>query len=327
MKLLVALLCSTCPLCAQQTVDGLPSGSEAWYLPAPGGTGELFVYEIGTGEGAPVVVLHGGPGGELTPYLPVARGLTDEFHFVFYDQRGSLRSNVPLDSISMANHVEDLEALRRALGAERIRILSHSAGTNLAFEYLRAYPDRVAELVLVGALPHKNGTPYYDAEYASYWEEIPGQREAYDRWHRPLVDAEVQRIENDSSLTSEKRTAAIRVVLRQLDGDVVHIERWRSQIPVRVRAAAAARTRESTNFEYNFAPELAAHPFAVTVINGQFDFTVGPEGSPLWRRLSETEAPNVTVEVIPNAGHSVWVDEPQLFEDALRVALNGDGPH
>jgi pimeloyl-ACP methyl ester carboxylesterase len=58
------------------------------------------------------------------------------------------------DSIA-ARPVADLEDLRETLGAERIRLVSQSFGTMLAFAYLTEHPDRVANLVLVGALPHK----------------------------------------------------------------------------------------------------------------------------------------------------------------------------
>ena len=111
---------------AQQTTSGGLPGVQAWYLRTSDRAGELFIYEIGSGE--PVVVLHGGPGGELTYMLAVANGLESEFRFVFYDQRGSLRSRVRADSISMEKHVDDLDDIRQALDAERISIVSHSAG-------------------------------------------------------------------------------------------------------------------------------------------------------------------------------------------------------
>lgn len=321
---LVAALCGlpSMTLSAQQTIQGLPPGAAAWYLATDDRAGEIFVYEIGAGGGAPVVVLHGGPGGELTYMLPVARGLDSAFRFVFYDQRGSLRSAVALDSVSMAKHVADLETLRRALGVERIRLLSHSAGTLLAFEYLRTHPSRVAEIALVGALPHKNGAAHFDAEYAEFWRPLAADLERFGS--RPAVQRELARVEADTALTPERRAAAAGLI-RQLSADLVHIERWASHIPIRVRYGAAVRTRESTNFEYDYGPDLAAHPFRVTVINGEYDYVVGPSGSPLWKRLVETAAPNLRVVVIPEAGHLTWGDQPDGVRTALRAALGG-GP-
>ncbi len=45
----------------------------------------------------------------------MTKGLTDKYHFIFYDQRGSLRSPVPDSLISYENHIEDLELLRKEL--------------------------------------------------------------------------------------------------------------------------------------------------------------------------------------------------------------------
>jgi pimeloyl-ACP methyl ester carboxylesterase len=46
--------------------------------------------------------------------------------------------------------VEDIEDLRRHLGAERIRLFGTSTGTHIALEYVRAHPRRVASVFLAG---------------------------------------------------------------------------------------------------------------------------------------------------------------------------------
>ena len=77
------------------------------------------------------------------------------------------------------------------------------------------------------------------------------------------------------------------------------------------------------NWEYDHGPMLASHPYQVTVINGGFDYTVGPRGSPLWKRLQDSTAPRLRVVVIPNAAHVVWLDDPEAVRVALRNALMG----
>lgn len=307
-------------LTAQQTTEGLLPNASAWYLKTRDGAGELFVYELGAPDPldqAPVVVLHGGPGADFTYMLPVARGLADRFHFVFYDQRGSLRSRVAIDSVSMAKHVVDLESLRQALGADRIRLVSHSAGTLLALEYLRAYPDRVENLVLVGALPHKNGSAYFDEEYARLWEGLGEAAEAFRE--RPEIDAEIRRA--GLARPAGPRDSARVALIRQVGAESVRVDLWREALPMRVNPEAARRTRETTNFEYDYSSLIARHPYPVTVINGEYDYTVGPRGSPLWRRLAETAAPDLRVDVIPDASHIVWRDAPDEFRESLLDAL------
>ncbi len=317
-SILVALfvILPVAALHAQQTTRGGLPGAEAWHLPTEDEKTELFIYEIGTGD--PVVVLHGGPGGEFTPLLTIANGLEDSFRFIFYDQRGSLRSPTSREHISMANHVADLEQLRTALGVPRIAIISHSAGTMLAYEYLKAFPDRVGNLVLVGALPHKNGKKYFDEHYASLWSTTPEDAKRFNE--REGIDAEIRRAGLDVPNPTPKQQAQIRLI-RQVAGNLVHIGRWREWLPMRVALAAAEATRDTTNFVYDHGPLLARHPHPVTVINGEHDYIVGPRNSPLWRHLQATEAPNIRVAVIENAAHMPWEDDPVEFGEELRRAL------
>lgn len=306
------------PGVAQMTTAGILPGARGWYLPTGDGAGELFILELGASSGTPVVVLHGGPGGDLRYLLPIANGLESAFRWVFYDQRGSLLSRVTPDSISMPKHVEDLERLRQALGAERLKLVSHSAGTMLAFAYLEAHPDRVANLVLVGALPHKNGGRYFDAEYAELWRGLSDSATRFAE--RDAIAAEIRR-SGLSGTTLGPREAAQAALIRQVGAETWHVERWREALPMRVNPEAARRTRASTSFVYDVGPLLSRHRFPVTVVNGEFDYTVGPRGSPLWQRLAATTAPNVRVVVIPNASHIAWRDDPGMFRTALSDAL------
>jgi pimeloyl-ACP methyl ester carboxylesterase len=57
-----------------------------------------------------------------------------------------------LPHIGTRDSVEDLEALRAALGEEELRYVGYSYGTYLGASYAAAHPDRVAAMVLDGAL-------------------------------------------------------------------------------------------------------------------------------------------------------------------------------
>jgi pimeloyl-ACP methyl ester carboxylesterase len=58
---------------------------------------------------------------------------------------------VDLDGYTMLDVVDDIEASRRAMGYDRIHLLSHSYGTQLAYLFARRYPRRVARSLVVGA--------------------------------------------------------------------------------------------------------------------------------------------------------------------------------
>src|SRR6266571_3507998 len=92
-------------------------GSEEWYLRTEDKAAELYVREVGQGE--PVIVLHGGWGAEHSYLLNSIKGLETQFRFIFYDQRGSLRSRCKLEFISLEKHVQDLESLKEGAKARK----------------------------------------------------------------------------------------------------------------------------------------------------------------------------------------------------------------
>ena len=84
-------------------------------------------------------------------YLRDLGGLDAHRALARLDLRGTGASDAPTDPASYRcdRQVADVEAVRRHLGLERLDLLAHSAGANLAYAYAAAHPDRVARLVLV----------------------------------------------------------------------------------------------------------------------------------------------------------------------------------
>jgi pimeloyl-ACP methyl ester carboxylesterase len=74
----------------------------------------------------------------------------ESFAVVTYDQRGTGRSTEPSDGYELPKYVADLEAVRQAVGAERVHILGHCWGGLVAVRYATIHPDRVRSLVLWG---------------------------------------------------------------------------------------------------------------------------------------------------------------------------------
>ena len=56
---------------------------------------------------------------------------------------------------------DDIDALRQALGVERIALYGTSYGTKVALSYAKRYPDRVERLVLDSVAPLDGPDPYY----------------------------------------------------------------------------------------------------------------------------------------------------------------------
>jgi proline iminopeptidase len=112
---------------------------------------EIYFEESGNPKGKPVVFLHGGPGGGISPTY--RRYFDPEaYRIVLFDQRGSGQSKpfASLEENTTWDLVEDLEKLRAHLKIERWMVFGGSWGSTLALSYAETHPQNVTELVLRG---------------------------------------------------------------------------------------------------------------------------------------------------------------------------------
>lgn len=118
-------------------------------------TGSRLAYThfaaVGKRQAEPIVFLHGGPGAPLrdSEYSFFERFAADGYDVYLYEQLGTGRSDAPpnLEQYTVRRGVADLEAVREAVGAERLILVGQSWGAALASHYTAAYPHRVAKLI------------------------------------------------------------------------------------------------------------------------------------------------------------------------------------
>jgi proline iminopeptidase len=137
------------------------------------------------GDGAPCLVLHGGPGtdsgGNVRSLGPLADPLG--LHMVFWDHRGHGRSEwVPVEQCTQDQLVRDAEGVRRALGFGPVDVLGISWGGYLGLMYAARHPGSIRRLAVVGAaashefMPRaeanarRQATPEQWAAYRSLWD-------------------------------------------------------------------------------------------------------------------------------------------------------------
>jgi len=95
-----------------------------------------------------IVALHGGPGIDHSQFVPWLTPIADQAQLILVDHRGNGRSSrPPVETRTLANMADDLEALRKALGLGRIVVFGMSFGGMLALTYAATYPDSVAALI------------------------------------------------------------------------------------------------------------------------------------------------------------------------------------
>jgi pimeloyl-ACP methyl ester carboxylesterase len=163
---LYSLVLRPMPLHYAETI--LPDGEQYWQLP----TGSKIAYrEYDPPAGVaprpePIVFIHGGPGMRFGPFDSDIYGgfAADGFRVVLYDQAGSGASGLfpHIREYSIARAVEDLEAIRVQLRAERIILIGHSWGSTLAASYIAKYPTHVSKVVFhsPGPIWHVENYPF-----------------------------------------------------------------------------------------------------------------------------------------------------------------------
>jgi pimeloyl-ACP methyl ester carboxylesterase len=119
--------------------------------------GVRYGYEI-HGAGAPLLLLHGGFG-TLEMFGPVLGRLAERRQVIAVDLYGHGRTALtdrPIDPVAMG---DDMAAVVRALGFERVDALGFSFGGMVAFRLAVQHPEAVDRLVLA-SVPYA-GTGFY----------------------------------------------------------------------------------------------------------------------------------------------------------------------
>ncbi|SEM42902.1 alpha/beta fold hydrolase [Streptacidiphilus jiangxiensis] len=268
------------------------------------------------GSGAPLICLPGGPGADVR-YLGGLGGLDGHRSLVLVDQRATGRSPVPEDRsrCGYTAQAEDLEALRRHLGAESVDLLAHSAACLTAQEYAAAYPGRVRRLVLVTPV----GATAREADAA----EVAAirARQAGEPWYAAAVAAE-QELAGGSVDPERARELTLRTVPFVWG-------RWREEYLDLYRLPMQGAPDWYREAFYAGAPapggkaarlaRLAGSGARPLVLAGGRDGIVGALPA---RRVAELH-PGSRLVVLPEAGHRLWHEEPQAFLEAVLSHLEG----
>ncbi|MET9047082.1 alpha/beta fold hydrolase [Streptomyces sp. NPDC093675] len=261
--------------------------------------GTKLAYHV-VGDGPPVVCLPGGP--TASAYLGDLGGLSAHRQLIRLDLRGTGQSAVPKDAASYRcdRLVDDVEALRAHLGLERMDLLAHCAGANLAALYAARHADHVSTLSLITASVRAVGVA------------IPGE-----------LRCETAQLRRD-----EPWFPAAFAALEAIMAGQAAVENWQAIAPFSYgRWDAAARAHQAADQEQQdmdviaaFGAEGAFDPdttraslarFAppVLVLAGEVDLGAPPRALAELARLF----PNARLIVQPGAGHFPWLDDADRF--------------
>ncbi|WP_391209698.1 alpha/beta fold hydrolase [Psychrobacillus sp. L4] len=143
----------------------------------------------------PLIVIHGGPGGNLYTFeRTVGPYLAKERTVVYYEQRGCGRSGKPNSDNAYSIHelIDDFTKILRWMGINKVDLLGYSFGGELALEFSYAIPTIMNKLVLSG--------PSLMALKTQYMVQIAGFVSIADP---PLVQKMEEILEEDTSIETK----------------------------------------------------------------------------------------------------------------------------
>ena len=288
-----------------------------WYLQRD--DTDIFVKEIGTGKDT-VIVIHGGFGANHDYMIDAINGLGNKFHFVLYDQRGSLLSATKKENLTFQKNVDDLYALVKALKLQKVKLFCHSMGTLVGMEFLKQHPDLVSKLVLTGAVLPKSDSlkSVFSERHHRQIEFLMKRKEVTDliqQYKNKGIDS-LKSIEdiNRSQLSHRDLTTYWRInfaAANIYDMSKANLIKGGRAYYKQIAAVMA----ETVNWKYDYRDLLDNK---TTIINGQFDF-FDFNGETFKQLLKDHK--NIEFYIIPNAGHNSWIDNPSLFKKLLLKGL------
>lgn len=275
-------------------------------IEAPGA--RLYVEVRGTGDGLPLLVVNGGPGFDHD-YLHISDAwdlLAAERRVVFYDQRGNGRSPglVEGQSCTLADQIEDLEAVRAYIGAEKIDLLGHSWGGYLVMAYAARHPERIAHLVICDSAAPK----WSDTRFI-FNEIYP---EVSEKWERlNFADALGDEDASETIMTHYFSMLFVSPAMRDLY--VAHASEYDY-----TRSINETLNADLARFDLN--PELPKFDFPTLVLTGRFDANVAPLTA--WE--IHKAIPDSKFVVFEKSGHLPFLEERDEFVRTVDGFLSGN---
>lgn len=271
---------------------------------APVGGGELVGWA--EGAGAPVLLLHGGPGLSSEYLDQLVPELGDGFEIVGFQQRG-LAPSTESGPFDIGTQVADVGAVLDALGWQRAWVVGHSWGGHLAVHVAAALPDRLEGVLSVDPLGMVG-----DGGEAAFEAELFARTPEDVRARAKELDERAMRGEG----TAEDILASMAMIWP------AYFAEWDAAPPPPVFRANATCYSETFDSLHEHLPRLAA---ALPSIRVPVGFVAGAR-SPMPVTASTDAAeriPESWVEIVPGAGHFPWVEVPGSVRAALLRLVAG----
>ena len=283
----------------------------------------VMIYYEEFGKGEPLMIVHGGPGATHDYFLPYLLPLARNNRLIFIDERGSGKSERLEDvkQYTVENMVEDLEAVREALGLGKMNLLGHSYGGVLVQAYALKYQENLSHLILCSTF---SSTALMNEVFVKMKENMtPELRERINKMEREGLFGhglpyEQNRYTDDYKIAAWGEGYFPYLYQKNPDPDydptaggfswALYREMWGSD----------------GEFIINGNLVTAEYTDMLHTINVPTLITVGDhdECAPSLSELMHEKIPNSELVIFPQSGHLTFVDQPDMFMKSIEDFLS-----
>lgn len=244
------------------------------------------------GAGRPLLLIHGYPFNR-TLWEPQLHGLADAAHVIAPDLWG-FGESAPVDGATVGVYADEVHALAETLSATGPAVVCGlSMGGYIAFEYFRRYPADVAGIVLANT---KAGPD--SAEGKAGRDKSAGL--AKEKGAAAIAEAMLPKMLSPKSYTNNPEL--VQRLKRMMES---------ASVPGIVAALMAMRDRPDST------PTLAQIKRPALVLGGADD-QLFPQSE--FQNMASAIA-DARLEILPDAGHVSNLEQPDLFNRAVRQLL------
>ncbi len=313
------------PLDDPRALPAPVAGQRFWDLPTGSRIAYVRLIARGHARATPVIFLHGGPGvpdmrGDARYFGQLTR---DGFDVYVYDEVGSGRSSRLADprGYTLARDVADLAAIRRQIGAQRVILIGHSYGGELAAAYLATHGQHVARVVL--------SSPG-DLSPAARGASLNGRLTAAQQLHLYATVLQPRALLAYALLQVNPRAAHAFGGDEEMDArfDVIYNL---TRPALHCRGAPSGPALYGLGFYANQYPQSAGDPphadywpalatqrAPALIIKGSCDYLSWSSAMDYLRTL-----PHARLVYLRGAGHNAYQDKPRPYLAAVRAFLTG----
>lgn len=262
-----------------------------------------LTYETQGSGSEVVIVVHGGAGLPHEYFHPMLYNMSRYAKLVFFDRRADMLSATSGKGMaSVAELSDDIDALRRTLGLERVTLLGHSFGATIAINYALQHPDNVKRLILVSAGPAVEN-PY------------EGEKRILNK---------LSKVEMMAYRASEGGTGAAKPCERvKMRYSVLYPHYFHKMVPyefdrgvytVYFDALSKKEALASDSKSLDFTSQLSEIKVPVLVVAGRHDVVTPPDQS---FQLANG-LPQSRLVVLEHSGHFPFFEENYMFTEWVR---------